>query len=1080
MEAASIFGGRIVERTADSIFTIIGRQMRYVSDYIESIDKLGRRLDALKIVHRVIQTKINTAKKNGDSVWVEVLDWSTKADQIEAETHDFLEGEAKNNNTRCLNGLFPNIMSRYRLGKKTVEKTTAVVEHEEIGKRLEGAAVISDPAPTPDLRSRHKCSDYQGFESRRTAYDEIMTALNDKTSHVIGICGMGGVGKTTMVVEVGDRAKKNHIFDEVAMVVVSQDHAVINIQKGLASQLSLPLNDDGTESTRADSLCKRLKNGKKILVILDDVWEELDLKGAGIPFEDGVMGCKILLTTRNRNLPVKKRIVIGVLDPEEAWKLFREKMGNSVSPDMLEVAKNVCKECGGLPIAIIAIAAALRNKSKDRWDYVLEQLRTSKFKNVCGVDKKVRVCLEVSYKQLPEGAKSCFLFCSLFPEDFDIPVDSLMRLGRGMGMVDDMKTLRMARLGTGCLVDDLKDHCLLLEGKDKEHVKMHDVVRDVAISIALEGHQFLTFENLQQWPERKPYDRYGVISLTFDEDIHELPSGFECPKLHTIMLKCKRKNERACSLIRNLNAVFNKMRKLQVIAMKDMKISSMPPSMLLLDGLRVLCLEGCELGDISLVGKVKKLEMLILQGSKIHVLPTEVGDLTCLKLLDLKNCNNLRIISPSVLLRLSKLEELFLPLRFGMWGQSAMNDEERSANLAEELKALTQLESLEVHVPNLGMLPPVQCFPWDKLSNFKISVQAVLDGEEYKQWKNVMKLQGIPLTGGVKLLLKRVEAIYMHEMKDLKYFKLQVGDEASFSHLEHLQACSCAGMQEFLATVLERPNYFIEPPWSRLRVLKVISCNLQFFLSASAAKGLVLLRSLEIVDCENIEVVVRSNDAAHWGRDEAKEMVIFPQLEYLSLQYLPKLIEVGGGNRGGKHGTVVFDAFSVLPNLKHIRLINLPKLESLPWEVAAAAVGGRGSVSFPPHHSSLAFQCLSAIYIRGCGRLRNLFSSSSAALAFAPNLQYLRILGCEEMEEIVSWGMMGKEVVPSNQHLLPNAAAASSHDMTIIFPKLEYLWLINLPNLSSLFCPSGYLLFQESSLKQKYIEGCPNFTREQC
>ena len=66
----------------------------------------------------------------------------------------------------------------------------------------------------------------------------------------------------------------------------------------------------------------------------------------------------------------------------------------------------------------------------------------------------------------------------------------------------------------------------------------------------------------------------------------------------------------------------------------------------------------CKLQDISVIGELKKLEILCLRGSDIQQLPLELGQLTWLKLLDLRDCSKLEVIPPNILSNLSHLEEL--------------------------------------------------------------------------------------------------------------------------------------------------------------------------------------------------------------------------------------------------------------------------------------------------------------------------------------------------------------------------------------------------------------------------------------
>lgn len=51
-------------------------------------------------------------------------------------------------------------------------------------------------------------------------------------------------------------------------------------------------------SARAEQLCRRLKQKMQILLVLDDVWEKLELYQLGITFGNDRNQCKMLLTSR--------------------------------------------------------------------------------------------------------------------------------------------------------------------------------------------------------------------------------------------------------------------------------------------------------------------------------------------------------------------------------------------------------------------------------------------------------------------------------------------------------------------------------------------------------------------------------------------------------------------------------------------------------------------------------------------------------------------------------------------------------------------------------------------------------------
>ncbi|KAF3438226.1 hypothetical protein FNV43_RR20987 [Rhamnella rubrinervis] len=153
-------------------------------------------------------------------------------------------------------------------------------------------------------------------------------------------------------------------------------------------------------------------------------------------------------------------------------------------------------------------------------------------------------------------------------------------------------------------------------------VKLHDVVRDVAISIASKEHGFVVICNNEIEDGRR------LIQLLHQQEFND-------------------------NFLRG-------MEKLQVLAFRKIDIQSLPSPLEVLQNMRTLHLENCVLKDISSIGALVKLEILSLFGSKIQELPREIGYLQHLKLLDITQCKQLGRIPPGVLSSLTRLEELYM------------------------------------------------------------------------------------------------------------------------------------------------------------------------------------------------------------------------------------------------------------------------------------------------------------------------------------------------------------------------------------------------------------------------------------
>ncbi|CAL5391246.1 unnamed protein product [Camellia sinensis] len=583
-------------------------------------------------------------------------------------------------------------------------------------------STVSLPMPfAQELQFTSSSTNYVNFESRELVFNNIMAALQDSNVKMIGVYGTGGVGKTTMVEEIG-KLVKNGLFDEVVVAVVSQDANVRNIQGQLADRLNLELKGE-TEMGKASKLWNRLNNGKKNLIILDDMWQELNLKTIGIPITDGNNCCKVVITSRIRGvlemMRVDRYVPMQVLLEKEAWALFKTKVGNSVgSPELHDIANVVCKECGGLPVAILAVGAALKGKKKYVWEDVLDQLKDSMLKNIAGIDPKVYASLKLSYMI-----------------DANISIEVLARhcVARSL-LGQNTNTLRRASRRVLTVVDILKDACLLLEGTSENFVKMHDVIRDVALSIAKDdGKEILAKHGVKVWPEKDTCESYSAMSLRFDNTL-ELPDDLVCPQLHTLTMILTWKID---PLLNVPDRFFSGMEKLTILELN--RICMLPPlSLANLVNLRMLWLDYCELGDVAILKDLNNnLEILSLRGSNIKVLSSEIGQLTHLRLLDLEDCHQLTEIPQGVISNLSRLEELYT---------------ERSKVNLDELGKLTQLTTLQIHIPNVMLLPKDFCF--ENLIRFQISMGMGKNYDFYGTSSKWCDLVGVSLMDKFFILLK--------------------------------------------------------------------------------------------------------------------------------------------------------------------------------------------------------------------------------------------------------------------------------------------------------------------------------------
>ncbi|KAH7834677.1 hypothetical protein Vadar_018500 [Vaccinium darrowii] len=244
----------------------------------------------------------------------------------------------------------------------------------------------------------------------------------------------------------------------------------------------------------ARKLHQRL-HGKKYLLLLDDVWEMVDLVAVGFPNPTQDSGCKVVLTTRKlevcRKMGTDTEVKVKVLQEEEAREMFYANVEDVVKlPDIKPLAEKIVRECDGLPLAL----------------------------KVVSEDSKIDKAELIEYLRA-EGILSRDL---TFAEAFD----------QGDAILQALIDASLLEKG----YDDDDD-----DDDDDDLVKMHDVVRDLVLAMTSpkgEEPQHLVRAGISSGkiPDAVEWKKATRISF-MDNDLRKLPNSPDCPKLLTFLLQ---------------------------------------------------------------------------------------------------------------------------------------------------------------------------------------------------------------------------------------------------------------------------------------------------------------------------------------------------------------------------------------------------------------------------------------------------------------------------------------------------------------------------------------------------------------
>eukprot|EP00253_Pinus_taeda_P014484 PITA_14484 len=478
-------------------------------------------------------------------------------------------------------------------------------------------------------------------------------------ARVIGIVGLGGVGKTTLAKKFFNHHRSN--YKRSCFLFDVREKSSLNFMQSILLKELAQFHGQIRSPDEGKVKIRRYLQSCQALVIVDDVDHVKQLDALLLPAKDVLHPRSlILVTSRDKRVLINADITessiytLKGLNRQHSRQLFCSHAFGQPHPvvGFDEVVQKFLDSCQGLPLSLKVLGAHMRGiNSLTPWKAQLHKI--SKI-----LPEDIQSRLKISYDGLDEEEKKIFLDIACFFVGEDM--DTVVRIWDGSD-------------GEGGLnVGNLQNKCLV-EVDEKNRIRMHDHLRELGRHLAnkdgeirLWGPPDSVLDNLSgQLPVRGIRMVHGNHTEQSFENLMELAGS----RLSSNMRRLQLLRADGCFVERLFRV--GQLTQLIYLRWENFPISSLP-STIPIKNLRVLHIEGenletlwqheseapLQLRELHIgaplsyvpesIGNLKHLEKFVLYKSNLEALPNEFCHMHSLKLLELKECENMTVLPNSI------------------------------------------------------------------------------------------------------------------------------------------------------------------------------------------------------------------------------------------------------------------------------------------------------------------------------------------------------------------------------------------------------------------------------------------------